>query len=284
MLAWRTVFFLTIAAVVAWSVYFTLPDGRLHVSFMDVGEGDAILVRTPSHKVLIDGGPSPQALTRELGRILPFWDRRIDLVVLTHPHEDHLMGLMEVLQRYDVGAIFGGAVDSNSSLYRQWRTLAQSKGIEFLLAREGQLIRLDREVTLEVLASGETPERAQNSAVNNSSVVLRLAYGSFSVLLAGDLEEDGQRRLSARGVQLNAAVLKVPHQGASNALNSEFLDQVRPAVAVILVGQDNPYGHPAAQTLAKLQGTKLYRTDRDGTIEVDSDGRAYQVRPARLRQ
>ncbi|MDP2727576.1 MAG: ComEC/Rec2 family competence protein, partial [Dehalococcoidia bacterium] len=274
---------LAVAALLAFTSFVTLPDQQRHVSFLDVGEGDAILIRTPSYKVLVDGGPSPSAITRYLGRKLPFWDRRIDLVVLTHPHDDHLMGLMEILQRYEVGGILATPYNQDSSLFQQWRSLVKAKGINYVLARKGQEVRLGQQAKLEVLHPGERLLQGTDSDANNNSVVLRLVWGSFSVLLSGDLQQEGQKDLIEGQTDLSSLVLKVPHQGARNGLGEGFLERVKPQVAIISVGKDNSFGHPAQETIQKLQGIKVYRTDRNGTIEVDSDGRGYRVtaeRPA----
>ena len=279
--SWRSIVALALAAVLAWAAFLTLPDQTVRVSFLDVGQGDAILIRTASYKVLIDGGPSPQALSRHLGRKLPFWDRRIDLIVLTHPHDDHLMGLMEVLERYQVGGILASPYDHDSSLYRQWRSLVREQGTIYVPARRGQEVRLGSSARLEVLHPGEALLQGTNSDPNNNSVVLRLVAGPFSALLPGDVEEEAQRELIARQPGLASLVLKVPHQGARNALGDGFLDRVKPQVAVISVGEDNPFGHPAQETLQKLEGLRVFRTDRHGTIEVESDGQGYRVFPER---
>lgn len=272
---------LALATLLSWTTFFSLPDQKLHVSFLDVGQGDAILIRTPSYKVLLDGGPSPQALTRYLGQKLPFWDRRIDLVILSHPHDDHLMGLMEVLQRYQVGAILASPYDYDSSLYRQWRSLVKAKGIAYVQARRGQEVRLGAQGRIEVLYPGERLLQGTDSDANNNSVVLRLTWGSFSVLLPGDVQEEGQADLLGKEVELASLVLKVPHQGARNALGNGFLDRVQPQVAIISVGKGNPFGHPAPETIQKLQGMKVYRTDRNGSLEVEADGRGYRILPER---
>ncbi len=277
--SWRAVIALVAASLLSWAVFLSLPDQLVHVSFLDVGQGDAILIRTPSYKVLVDGGPSPQALAGHLGRRLPFWDRRIDLVVLTHPHDDHLMGLMEVLQRYEVGGVLATPYDHDSSLYRQWRSLVSQKGVNYVTARQGQEVRLGSQAKLEVLYPGEVLLRGTDSDPNNSSVVLRLVAGSFTALFPGDIEEEAQRDLLGKqsSLEIESLVLKVPHQGAGNGLTEGFLDRVKPQIAVISVGNGNPFGHPAPETIQKLQGIQVFRTDRNGTVEVETDGRGFRV-------
>ncbi|MDP2934883.1 MAG: ComEC/Rec2 family competence protein [Dehalococcoidia bacterium] len=275
--SWRVILPLALAALLAWTAFLTLPDDRVRVDFLDVGQGDAILIRTPSYKVLVDGGPSPQTVARRLGERLPFWDRRIDLIVLTHPHEDHLMGLMEVLQRYQVGGILATPYEHDSTLYRQWRVLIRDRGVRYVIAGQGQEVRLGSEARLRVLLPGVSLFQGTDSDPNNNSVVLRLEVGGFSALLPGDIEEEAQQKLLAEQLGLESQVLKVPHQGARNALSEGFLGRVNPQVAVISVGEKNPFGHPAQETIQKLQGISVFRTDQQGTIEVETDGRGYRV-------
>lgn len=282
--SWRVILPLALAALLAWTAFLTLPDHRVRVDFLDVDQGDAILIRTPSYKVLVDGGPSPQTIARRLGERLPFWDRRIDLLVLTHPHEDHLMGLMEVLQRYQVGGILATPYEHDSTLYRQWRVLIRDRDVRYVNAGQGQEVRLGSEARLRVLLPGVSLFRGTDSDPNNNSVVLRLEVGGFSALLPGDIEAEAQQKLLAEQLGLESQVLKVPHQGARNALSEGFLGRVNPQVAVISVGEKNPFGHPAQETIQKLQGIRVLRTDQQGTIEIETDGRAYRVvaeRPAK---
>ncbi|MDP2660815.1 MAG: MBL fold metallo-hydrolase [Dehalococcoidia bacterium] len=269
---------LAVACVLAWAAALSAPDSDLHVSFIDVGEGDAILIRSGSYKVLVDGGPSPQAVTGFLGHELPFWDRRIDLVISTHPHEDHIAGLLDVAQRYEVGAVLASPYEIETVVYRQWRALVQSQGISYVTAREGQEVRLGSRATLDVLYPGDRPITGTASDPNNNSVVFRLVSGSFTALFAGDIELAAENDLLSRHLNMSSLVLKVPHQGAATSLAQGFLDSVQPRIAVISTGKNNPYGHPAPETLARLAGAQVYRTDLDGTVEIETDGQKYSVK------
>lgn len=281
-----TVLSLAILAVIAaliWIAVFSLPDGRLHVIFLDVGEGDAILIKTPlGQNVLIDGGASPDLLAAELGRELPFWQRSLDAVISTHPHEDHLGGLLEVMQRYDVQMALSPAITTTSPAFQKW---------EQLLAKmpEGKVKTLDRGDSLDlgwgagisVLHPPATLLTGTQSDMNNNSLVLRLSWGSTSFLLPGDIQEEAERDLLASGLDPKSVVLKVPHQGAANALDATFLTSVAPETALISVGAGNRFGHPAPATLQKLAGLKVYRTDTNGTIRVTCDARKYWVETER---
>lgn len=275
---------LAVAALLLWLAALTMPDDRLHVSFLDVGQGDAILIQTPAdQKILVDGGPSPQAITLSLSKKLPFWDRSIDLLVLTHPQEDHLAGLIEVLQRYKVKAVLDSGMGSDSPLYKQWLQLIAEKKIKHYTAVAGQLISLGEGTNLEVLHPQASTFQITFSDIdiNESSVVLRLISGEASFLLTGDIGTVAEALLLSKGVSLDSTVLKVPHHGSKTGLIPEFLSSVDPKVAIISVGADNRFNHPNPETLEKLKGIIVFRTDEAGTIEITVDSGRIWVKEER---
>jgi competence protein ComEC len=261
----------------------TMPDDELHISFLNVGQGDAILIQKGNQQVLIDGGPSPQALTLELGDRMPFWDRTIELVILTHPHSDHLAGLVEVLKRYQVEQVLYPELDYPSSLYDQWHELIEEKDIPCTLAQACQKIDLGDGVMIKVLNPQESLLTGTGSDINNNSVVLSLSTGRVSFLLAADIEWEAEFKLIALSADLSSTVLKVGHSGSATSTTPEFLALVRPQVAVISVGE-NPFGHPSSEVLARLEAepglSNIYRTDEQGTIEFITDGERLWVRVA----
>jgi competence protein ComEC len=281
-LPWKWVLppLIVLAALVSAAVV-SLPDDELHVSFIDVGQGDAILIEQGNQQVLIDGGPSPQTLTRELGERMPFWDRTIELVVLTHPHEDHLSGLVEVLERYEVEMVLYPDQEYDSALYDEWFRLIEAKGIPVTLAQAGEEINLGDGITMSVLNPPATLLTGTNSDPNNNSTVLRLCLGQVSFLLTGDIEREAEFGLIYSGAELNCTVLKVGHSGSYTSTNPEFLEAASPQLAVISVG-DNPYGHPHGEVVARLEAAlgenNVYRTDEQGTIEFITDGERLWVR------
>lgn len=233
------------------------------VTVLDVGQGDAILVRTPAGRTLVvDGGPAPLALAQALGRRLPLWERAVDIVLLSHPHADHLTGLLAVLERYPVRLVIEPGLPVATPEYQRFREIVARQGLRRLVARAGQVVVLDAATRLEILH----PEAGEAGDPNSRSVVARLQTGPGSVLFTGDLPRSRQPGLAGRPVQ--STVLKVPHQGAADALDPGFLAAVRPRVAVISVGRLNRYGHPALATLTLLDryGVRVLRTDLDGTI------------------
>jgi len=260
------------------AVALTLPDDKLHVSFLDVGQGDAILVQTPNHQnILIDGGPSPQALNRELGKKLPFWDRTIDLVVSTQPQADHLAGLVEVLKRYKVSEVVESGIPYNTSTYQEWDSSVNESGVRRGRAIAGQEADLGGGIKLEVLNPPEELFQGTSDDVDNNGVVLRLEWGEVSFLLTADIRYDGEFELIKERPGLQSTVLKVAHHGGNSSTTEQFLAVVDPQAAVISVG-NNPYGHPANETVERLGKVKVYRTDMNGTVEFTTDGERLWMR------
>ena len=241
------------------------PADELRVDVLDVGQGDAILLTTPhGRQVLVGGGPSGIELARELSGVLPHWDRTLDLVVLTHPDQDHLGGLIEALRRYNTGAVGDAGVLHTSATFGLFEGEA---GVRAQYLR-GDSWEIDG-VRFEVLWP-ETNDPVRQ--VNNRSLVLRVTYEGVVLLLTGDVEASPQRALLA-SEDLRADVLQVPHHGSKTS-EPAFFEAVAPAVAFISVGADNRYGHPHEETLTALEGVPLYRTDLDGRITLRiRDGR-----------
>jgi competence protein ComEC len=263
----------------------SLPDGRLHLIALDIGQGDAILIESPTGRtVLIDGGPDPDLTLRRLGANLPFFQRRIDLMLLTHPHQDHIAGLVEVMARFRVGMLIHAGIPFDNPAYP--RLLADARhepGLRLVLGRAGQRLPIDETTSLEIIyptaadAAGALPD----GDINNASIVAVLRSGGFVALLTGDAEAPIEARLAERGLLDPVDVLKVGHHGSRSGTTARLLELTRPAAALISVGTDNEYGHPAAVTLATLArqpGLRVHRTDLEGDLQVVSDGRAFSVR------
>jgi competence protein ComEC len=271
---------LLVLAVLATTAAATMPDDKLRVSFLDVGQGDAILIQRGSQQVLVDGGPSPQLLNLELGKKMPFWDRTIELVVLTHPHADHLTGLVEVLKRYRVERALYPDLEDDSPLYGEWQGLIK-EDINYTFAQAGQKINLGGDVTMEVLNPQVPPLSGTNSDMNNNSVVLRLCAGEISFLLTADIEREAEFELIAQGSKLSSTVLKVGHSGSKTSTTPDFLAEVNPAAAVISVGE-NRFGHPSGEVIGRLEkelgAEYIYRTDEQGTIEFTTDGERLWIK------
>lgn len=269
---------LALLVILASIAALQMPDGRLHVHFLDVAQGDAIFIQCPNgQQVLIDGGPSPSALLSHLGGRMPFWDHSLDLVVLTHPELDHVGGLVDLLQRYDVGLVLDGGQECPNATCEAWRSLIEERGVPFRRAQAGMQLNLGEELRLDVLHPPAELMTGTASDLNNDSVVLRLQYGRFSVLLSADVLAEAEKTLLSSGQPLDSLVLKVPHHGGDTSLTLPFLQAVHPELAIISVGADNRFGHPDQVTLEKLEGIDTYRTDRQGSVEVATDGERYWV-------
>lgn len=269
---------LALLAILAWTAALQMPDGRLHVVFFDVGQGDAIFIQCPGgQQILVDGGPSPAALLSQLGGQMPFWDRSLDLVILTHPQDDHLTGLLEVLSRYDVKQVIDSGQQCDGALCQEWQELIGERAIACRRAEAGMRINVGGEVQLDVLHPPSRLLAGTTSDINNNSIAARLTYGRFTLLLGGDVQQDAERVLLASDQPLESLVLKLPHHGADTSLGLPFLQAVDPQMAIISVGTDNYFGHPSEATLAKLQDVPTYRTDQQGTIQIVSDGERYWV-------
>ncbi len=280
---------LLLVAILVWIAAITTPDSKLHVFFLDVGQGDAILIRTPSHHhILIDGGPSPEAITTELGSRLPFWGRTIDLVVLTHPHDDHIAGLVEVLRRYEVKQVLeynATSLGFHSSTYDEWLKLIEEKGIKRTIARAGQRIELGAGIWLDILHPPAELLQDTDSDIDNNGIVLRLVYGEISFLLTADIYQESEQYLLGQGVELESTVLKVAHHGADTSSSPSFLDAVSPQLAVISVEAENRFGHPHPETMTrlteKLGQDNVYLISERGNIELISDGHKLWLKTER---
>jgi competence protein ComEC len=277
---WIIVPLLLLAALVSYTAA-TMPDDELHVSFLDVGEGDAIFIQKGNQQVLIDGGPGPQAIDLGLSRRMPFWDRTIDLLVLTHPHSDHLAGLVEVLRRYRVGQVLYPALDYHSPLFDEWLRLIAERGIKSTVACVGQQVALGDGAIMEVLNPPVNPLSGSESDLDNNSIVLHLRDGKVSFLLAADIMRDTEWELVRERADLSGTVLKVAHHGSDTSTTPEFLAVVNPQTVVISCGAGNKFGHPndviVNRLVQKLGEGNIYRTDKYGTIEFITDGKRLWV-------
>jgi competence protein ComEC len=249
------------------------PDGRLHVAFLDVGQGDAIFIQSPSgRQLLIDGGRFPSVVLDELAQQMPFWDRSIDLVLATHPDEDHVAGLVSVLERYQVSGLITNGVDAaGDPAFESLLEAATRAGIAIHAAQAGEVISLDG-ARLEILRAGAAGTEENR---NDASIVARLDYGNLSLLLTGDAEVVAEEALLQSGCNLDAVILKAGHHGANTSSSAPFLAAVSPQVIVISVGDDNSFGHPSPAMLerAAATGAIVLQTDELGTLELVSDGR-----------
>jgi competence protein ComEC len=275
---------LVVSTSLVWIAVLSMPGERLRVSFFDVGQGDAILIETPAgQQILIDGGPDSDRVCLELGQKLPFWDRSLDLVVLTHAHDDHVTGLVEVLRRYEVGQVLEPGLAENTPSYEAWLETIEEKGMERTIARAGQRIDLGDGLMIEVIHPQEEMLQGTDSDANNNSLVLRLVWGGVSFLFTGDIDGEAEMAIlyADQWRELNSTVLKVAHHGSARSTSGQFLAAVQPDTAVISVGENNNFGHPDEATVVRLGEVEIYRTDENGTISFTTDGERLWVETER---
>lgn len=279
--------------LLVFNFLWSLPDGKLHMTVCAVGQGDAVYIRFPDGRdMLIDGGPDASVL-KCLGSHMPFWDRALDIVVLTHPEKDHLQGLIPVLERYRVGYIVRSDITNSSEGFSRFLSLVRAKRIAERLVVSGDGIRVGS-VDLAVLwpsagqvammqpSSGDGAVLgAQSSSVqrNDGSVVLRLRYGTYDAVFPGDADYHVASQYAESAVSDDTVeLLKVPHHGSKTGMTPEYLDVLKPKLAVISVGK-NTYGHPAPEILRMLADhmVRVLRTDQSGDIAIISDGKDWRV-------
>lgn len=247
----------------------------LRVHFLDVGQGDAALLQFPEGEVLlvdagknVDGPEVVDYLKRQ-------GIRRIDYLVGTHPHEDHIGGLDLVIQKFQVGQIYMPRKAANTRSYEELLRQIERKGLRIKEARAGTVICERPDLKAVFIA----PVGTKYEDLNNWSAVVHVQYGKTAVLLAGDAEKQSEQDMLASGANLKADLLKLGHHGSRDSTSRTFLSAVSPRYAVISVGKDNEYGHPHKEILARLASEQIevYRTDRDGTVVFVSDGNALRV-------
>lgn len=274
---WFLVLGLFLGVAFTWYAVFAEERSGLTVVFLDVGQGDAIYIEGMNgNQVLIDGGPNKEVL-RQLSRVMPFYDRSIDVIIESHPDADHISGLVDVLERYDVGLVMESGVGSDSAVYAELENVRNQKGIQKILVRRGQIIDLGEGVFLEILF----PDRDVSGLETNlASVVCRLVYGETEFLFTGDSPKAMESYLiSVYGKELQSDVLKTGHHGSKTSTSEMFLGYVGPEYVVISSGKDNKYGHPSGEVLDILKkfGAEIFRTDEKGAIKMQSDGESITV-------
>jgi competence protein ComEC len=250
-------------------------NGNLTAYFLDVGQGDSTLFVFDNKTILIDAGETDQG-----DRVVADLDRlgvkRVDLLVATHPHSDHIGGMQRVLAAFPVGRVLDTGLPHTSSTYENFLTTLDRKNIPYTLAEQGQTIDVDPSLRIFILSP---PAQRFGDDPNTNSIVLRISYGTIDFLMTGDAGGEAEDALVKSGYALDAEILKVGHHGSEYSTSKAFLDRVNPEIAIISDGAGNPYGHPHRKTLDALgaAGIRVYRTDLDGTVRVRTDGVSYSV-------
>ena len=276
---------LTLLALLALFLSACIPTptptgGTLTVAFLDIGQGDSILIRSPNGMtMLIDGGNSDNDATQVILPKLREWGAdRLDVMVATHPDADHIGGLPEVLENFPVETVALTGQVHSTQIYERLLTDIRDLNVNAIQTRTGTIIPFDSAVRVEVLGPDDEFVQDDNDT-NNASIVIRLTYGSVSFTLTGDAEVPEEEAILASGADLRSAILKVGHHGSRSSTSEPFLAAVDPQIGVISVGEGNQYGHPHQDALDRLDqaGVQIYRTDQGGTITITTDGSTIDV-------
>lgn len=282
------IFLLVLLNALVWIAVFALPDNNLHVVGCDVGQGDAILLTHKTTQILIDGGPNNRVLEC-LSHHMPFWDKTIEVVILTHPQTDHFTGLINVFKNYKIKYFLGNQVDASSESYGVLKSLVGGSRATVINPTAGfksrvGLIYLDIVAPPQSLAfdtSNQTTQLTNNKLgvfeskhdPNDFSIIGHFSFHEFDVLTTGDIS-------SSDFMTPKVELLKVPHHGSKNGLTQQLLDMTQPQVAIISAGRNNRYGHPHKEVINMLdaQNVKILRTDVSGNVEIISDGKRWWVK------
>jgi competence protein ComEC len=270
-----TLLSLLVFSVIVWSAVFPAGNGKLVVTFLDIGQGDSIFIQSPSgRQVLVDGGKGSKVL-RELSAILPWYDRSIDIVVATHPDADHIGGLIDVLSRYDVDYIIRGSVEGDTSTALELMDSLRQKGTEEIIAIRGQIVELGGGAYMEILFPDREVPRVET---NTGSVIARVVYGSTAFMLSGDAPDEIENYLVfLDGADLHANVLKAGHHGSKTSSGPLFLGFVAPEYGVFSRGCDNSYGHPAPEVVERFKQFAIPTADTcRGGVAFVSDGEGVE--------
>ncbi|MFC1622425.1 ComEC/Rec2 family competence protein [Patescibacteria group bacterium] len=278
----KTLIILTVVVLIASAtIYYLYHENKSEVIFFDVGQGDSILINLPgNNEVLIDGGPDSTVLYK-LGKYLPIYNRDIELMILTHPHADHITGLLEVLKRYKVKQVMYTDVNYNAENYNQFIKILKHENIKTIKISD---INLDENNFLQIIYPWGNPKDLESENQNNNSIVVKLITKvGLNFLLTGDIEAEIEEILISKNnvglkhpldvsnsLDLSANILKVAHHGSITSSNQDFLQAVQPEQAIISVGKDNKFGHPSLRVIRRLErmGIEVLRTDEIGDIVI----------------
>lgn len=251
-IVWIVLAFLVGMNILSWVIIKELNSSNLEVVFFDVGQGDAIFIETSDgFQALIDGGPG-LAVLEKLGQEMPFYDRTIDLIILTHPEHDHYFGLFEVLKRYEIKNILWTGIVRDTAEWEEWMKLLEEEGANIIIAEAGQKIVLSENVYLSILYPFENLEGQETKYTNDTSIVAELVFNDISFLFTGDISKKIEKELVDEYIDLESDVLKVAHHGSKTSSSLEFIEAVSSDIAVISVGE-NRWGHPHPEVLSNLE-------------------------------
>jgi len=245
-------------------------SGKMNVHYIDVGQGDSILVQVNNKNLLIDAGPK-SGKDNLLNYLSKLKIEKLDYVIATHPHEDHIGNMADIIKKYEIGAFYAPKVETNTKTFERMVDALKDKDLKINSIKAG-INSIDLGNNTKILIYSPTNDKYDN--LNNYSPIIKIQFGSNSFLFTGDAEKEVEKEVLKTNVDLKADVLKLGHHGSTSSTSEEFFRAVSPSIGVICVGIDNSYGHPHKETLKLLEDnkTKIFRTDKDGSIVISSDG------------
>lgn len=271
-LKWYFLILLAGTCGLMWYAVFRESRNGLAVYILNIGQGDAIFIEALNgNQILIDGGPNKKVMS-ELAKIMPFYDKTIDAIILTHPHEDHLNGLNEILKNYKVGAVLESGNRGETASYDVFQKLIKENGAKHFYAKRGTKLNIAQNTRLNILLP---IFNLKNGDVHDQMVVGKLIYGKTAFMLTGDMEKNLENYLiTFEKENLKSDVLKTGHHGSRTSTSENFLGWVSPKYTIISAGEKNKYGHPHKEVLNRLEkfGAQIFRTDLNGGIKIKSDG------------
>lgn len=258
---------LTLSIILVSIIYFSQNSQDLRVVFLDVGQGDAILISQGSYQMLIDGGKDGKLLLEKLGKYVPFWDRDIEIILATHPDQDHIAGLINVLESYNVKTVIKTGDQSDTQTYKKFSESIANEKSENIEAEKGTKVKFSSGTEAEIIYPFSKTGDIVDSQSNSGSIIVRINYGENSFLLTGDLPKEQELALINSESALDSRVIKIAHHGSKYSTSAELLEKVNPKEAIISVG-NNSYGHPNEETinLLKERNIDIFRTDERGDI------------------
>ncbi|WP_241428140.1 ComEC/Rec2 family competence protein [Clostridium sp. DJ247] len=247
----------------------TSSENSIKISYIDVGQGDSVLIQINNKNLLIDAGPA-ESNDKLMSYLSKQNIKKFDYIITTHPHEDHIGGMSSIIKKYNIGEFYAPKVTTNTKTFETMVNALKSKNIKITAAKSGMNLDLGKNTKCEIIA----PNNTKYEDLNDYSIVVKITYGSSKFLFTGDAEKTSEKEILSKNYDISSDVLKVGHHGSSSSSSKAFLDKVSPKIAIISCGKNNDYGHPHRETLNELKNrnVKVYRTDVDGTIILTSDG------------
>lgn len=276
---YKIIFIIIIISLLVPYYFLEYKNNLLEIHFIDVGQGDGILIKTPNDKVLIiDGGPYDD-FSKKVSSKLPYRKRNIDLLVITHAHQDHYLGLINMLENYRVDNIIYSGYDADFSDYVYLMNLIKEKNINLITAQYGKIISLDENIDLKILYP--ISQKTEEKDINNTSVVIKLEFKNFDAIFTGDLTCVGEAEILKKEGNLKSELLKVGHHGSKGSSCNPFLEKIGPELAIIQVGIDNKFNHPSYDAISRISKFTniILQTDKLGTISILSNGNEYWSKP-----